>query len=72
MKSKLIIEMQFPNIDKILGNEESKKFKSSAHVEGKNVVIDIDAADIAGLQAAVNSYINKIKIVKSVSGIKRI
>ncbi len=72
MKSRLIIEMPFPNIDKILGDEESKKFKSSVWIEGKRIIIDIEAEDIAGLQAAVNSYINKIKVVQNILKIKRI
>ncbi len=64
MKSKLVLYID-EDISKLLGDEESKKFKSKVSFNGK-IEIDIDAADLAGLQAALNSYMNKLKVIQSI------
>jgi len=68
MKSKLIIYIN-EDISNILGNENSKKFKSNVRFNRNKIEIEIDAADISGLQAAVNSYINKIKIITEIKNL---
>ncbi len=65
MKSKLIIYTN-ENISKILGNENSNKFISKVIFSDGKLEIEIEAKDIAGIQAAVNSYINKIKVVDKI------
>ena len=68
MKSKLIIYIN-EDISNILGNENYKKFKSNVRFNRNKIEIEIDAADISGLQAAVNSYINKIKIITEIKNL---
>ena len=65
LKAKLEIRMsKINNILKILENEDGTKFSAKAFKKNKNLVLDIEAKDLAGLQACLNSYIEKIKLIK--------
>ncbi len=73
MKAKLILFTKtFEHLDEILGNEESKKFKSAVSVDEGKIEISIESESLPGIQAAINSYINKLKVISSTMNIKRI
>ena len=66
VKAKFELIVENPKILGIIVKEEGSKFRCHINKKGKKLIIEIDAKDIAGVQAAVNSYIEKIKLAEKV------
>jgi len=66
VKAKFEILVKKPKILGILTEETGAKFRCRLKKSGKKLVIEIDAKDMAGVQAAINSYIEKIKLAEKV------